>query len=215
MYHGPFPFAREAVPPAPSSRQSWKYFPTPVSVVNSQGPKGGGLPFPRESPGFYTRRPSPVPGVFPWASTGWGGYRGNEIFFYVCDFARFGQPIQCQRIFFSIGVFRHFRCGKGPFLAGRVRSLSCGVRGLSRASTGLCARVCVSFLECPGTPRVKRFQTDRLFSMGGADIGWEKENDFPLFSPQNRRCFAGSQSRFPFSRGKDPRQTIRSELLFA
>src|SRR5699024_11519019 len=77
------------------------------------------------------------------------------------------------------------RRGKGPFPAGRVLSLPCGERGLPRASAGLCARVCVSFPPCPGTPRVKRFQIGPLFLMGGADIGREKENDFPLFSPKN------------------------------
>ena len=180
------------------------------------GAKGRGAPLSQRIARFLYTTPLAGPRGVSLGLHRVGGYRGNEIFFMCEILCALGSPYNANESFFYVGVFRHFRCGKGPFLAGRVRSLSCGVRGLSRASTGLCARVCVSFPECPGTPRVKRFQTARLFSMGGgADIGWEKENDFPLFSPQNRRCFAGSQSHFPFSCGKDPLQTIRPELLFA
>lgn len=91
-----------------------------------------------------------------------GGYRGNEIFF-MCEILRTLGRIQCQRILFSIGVFRRFGRGKGPFPAGRVLSLPCRERGLPRASTGLCARVCVSFPPCPGTPRVKPSLQSPLF----------------------------------------------------
>lgn len=125
---------------------------------------------------------------------------------------RFGQPIQCQRILFYVGVFRRFRRGKGPFLAGRVRSLSCGVRGLSRASTGLCARVCVSFPECPGTPRVKRFQTDRLFSMGGEPI-WagKRKTTSHFFYLKIGGFLRGRRATFPFpaERTRD-RQSARN-----
>ena len=191
----------------PSPRRS------PWQTSTSQ--REGGSPFPENRPVFIRDAPRRSPGCFPGPPQGGGDTVVTKSFLCARFCALWAAHTMPTNPFF-VGVFRHFRCGKGPFLAGRVRSLSCGVRGLSRASTGLCARVCVSFPECPGTPRVKRFQTARLFSMGGgADIGWEKENDFPLFSPQNRRCFAGSQSRFPFSCGKDPRQTIRSELLFA
>lgn len=169
LYHGPFPFAREAVPPARSLRQSWKHFPTPVPVVITQEPEGGGSPFPENRPVFIQNAPRRSPVRFPGPPQG-GGYRGNEIFFMCRVLCASGSPYSANESFFYVGVFRHFRCGKGPFLAGRVCSLSCGVRGLSRTSTGLCARVCVSFPECPGTPRVKRFQTARLFSMGGEPI---------------------------------------------
>ena len=48
----------------PSPRRS------PWQTSTSQ--REGGTPFPGESPGFYTRRPPPVPGALSWASTGWG-----------------------------------------------------------------------------------------------------------------------------------------------
>ena len=193
MYHGPFPFAREAVPPAPSSRQSWKYFPTPVSVVNSQGPKGGGLPFPRESPGFYTRRPSPVPGVFPWASTGWGGYRGNEIFFMCEILCALGSPYNANESFFYVGVFRHFRCGKGPFPAGRVLSLPCGKRGLPWASTGLCARVCVRLSRMSRNTTSKAVSDRPAFFDGGSRYRPGKGKRLPTFFPKKSSPFCASQ----------------------
>lgn len=112
MYHGPFPFAREAFPLALSLRQSWKYFP----------PAGPRCAF------FGLHRV--------------GGYRGNEIF---CS------PYNANESFFMSAFF----------------GISGAAKGLPRASTCPCARVCVSFPECPGTPRVKRFQIGPLFPMGG------------------------------------------------
>ena len=151
MYHGPFPFAREAVPPAPSSRQSWKYFPTPVPVAITQEPAGRGLPFPRESPGFYTRRPSPVPGVFPWAATGWGDTVVTKSF--LC--ARFctlwaahtmpTNPFLCRR-------FSTFPARQGAFPSWTCLSLPCGERGLPRASTGLYTRAHGLFQNVEGHP---------------------------------------------------------------
>lgn len=96
-----------------------------------------------------------------------GGYRGNEIFF-MCEILRTLGRIQCQRILFSIGVFRRFGRGKGPFPAGRVLSLPCGKRGLPRASTGLCARVCVRLSRMSRNTTSKAV-SDRpaFFSMGG------------------------------------------------
>lgn len=54
--------------------------PPELETLPHAGPRGdhpgargrGGLSFPRESPGFYTERPTPVSGAFPWASAGWG-----------------------------------------------------------------------------------------------------------------------------------------------
>ena len=84
-----------------------------------------------------------------------GGYRGNEIFFMCRVLCASGSPYSANESFFYVGIFRRFGRGKGPFPVGRVLSLLCRERGLPRASTGLCARVCVSFPPCPGTPRVK------------------------------------------------------------
>ena len=120
MYHGPFPFAREAVPPAPSSRQSWKYFPTPVPVAITQEPAGRGAPLSQRIARFLYTTPLAGPWGVSLGRHRVGGYRGNEIFFYALVFAHFGQPIQCQRILFYVGVFRRFRRGKGPFPAGRA-----------------------------------------------------------------------------------------------
>ena len=144
----PFSFCKGSVPPARSIRQSWKYSPTPVPVVITQEPEGGGTPFPRESPGFYTRRPSPVPGVFPWASTGWGDTVVTKSF--LC--ARFcalwaahtmpTNPFLCRRFSaFPVrqGAFPGWACpfplmrGEGPF-PGFYRPLRACMRELSRMS---------------------------------------------------------------------------------
>lgn len=200
----PFSFCKGSGSPCPITPPELETLPPPVPVVITQEPAGRGDPLSRRIARFlYT---TPLAG--PWGvSLGLrraGGYRGNEIFFMCSVLCASGSPYSANESFFYVGIFRRFGRGKGPFPAGCVLSLLCGKRGLPRASTGLCARVCVSFPECPGTPRVRRFQIGPLFSDGG-----QSETVVPLFSPQNRRCFAGSQSHFPFSHGKDPRQTIR------
>ena len=151
----PFSFCKGSGSPCPIT-------PPELEMLPHAGPRGdqpgasreGGLPFPRESPGFYTRRPPPVSEVFPWASAGWGDTVVKKSFLCVAFCAlRVARTMPTNP--FSIGVFRRLRRGKGPFPAGRVLSLPCGERGLPRASAGLCARVCVSFPGCQGTPRVK------------------------------------------------------------
>ena len=210
LYHGPFPFAREAVPPARSLRQSWKHLPTPVPVVITQEPAGRGDPLSRRIARFLYTTPPTGPWGVSLGRHRVGGYRGNEIFF-MCEILRtLGSPYNANESFFLSAFFDISGAAKGLSRLGVSLSLPCRERGLPRASTGLCARVCVSFPGCPGTPRVKQFQIGSIFSDGG-----QSETVVPLFSPQNRRYFAGSQSHFPFSCGKDPRQTIRSELLFA
>lgn len=178
-------------PPYNKTRQSWKCLHPPVSVVNSQGPKGGGAPLSQRIARFLYTTPLAGPRGVSLSLHRVGGYRGNEIFFMCEILCALGSPYNANESFFSIGIFRRFGRGKGPFLAGRVRSLSCGVRGLSRASTGLCARVCVSFPECPGTPRVKRFQTDRLFSMGGSRYRPGKGKRLPTFFTPKSEVFCG------------------------
>lgn len=104
-----------------SSRRSPGCFPGP--------PQGGGLSFPRESPGFYTERPTPVPGALSWASAGWGdtvvtksflcarfcalwaAYNANESFFLSAFFGVLGAARGLSRL----GVSFPSRAGRGAF----------------------------------------------------------------------------------------------------
>ncbi len=146
---------RKAVPPARSLRQSWKCFPTPVPVVITQEPEGGGLPFPRESPGFYTERPSPVPGAFPWASAGWGDTVVTKSFLCVAFCALWAAHTVPTNLFFyrhfstfpaRQGAFPGWACpfppvreeGPSPGFHGPLRAC---VRELSRMSRGLACRL--------------------------------------------------------------------------
>ena len=191
MYHGPFPFAREAVPPARSLRQSWKHFPTPVPVVITQEPAGRGDPLSRRIARFlYT-----TPPTGPWGvSLGLhrvGGYRGNEIFF-MCEILRtLGSPYNANESFFLSAFFDISGAAKGLSRLGVSLSLPCRERGLPRASTGLCARVCVSFPGCQGTPRVKRFQIGPLFSDGGSRYRPGKGKRLPTFFTSKSEVFCG------------------------
>ena len=216
--HTVYKCGRQGCTPDPHRNQKsgspYPITPPELETLPHAGPRGdhpgargrGGLSFPRESPGFYTERPPPVPGALSWASAGWGGgYRGNEIFFMCRVLCASGSPYSANESFFYVGVFRRFRRGKGPFPAGRVpfppvqregpspgfhRPLRACMRELSRMSRNT-------------TSKAKSPKPD-FFRWGGADMGLEKENDFPLFLPQNRRYFVGSQSHSPVFPWEDP-----------
>lgn len=167
MYHGPFPFAREAVPPAPSSRQSWKYFPTPVPVAITQEPAGRGAPLSRRIDRFLYTTPLAGPWGVSLGRHRVGGYRGNEIFFMRSFLHTLGSPYNANESFFMSAFFD---------VSGAARGLSQldvpfpPVRG-ERPSPGfhrpLHARAW-AFSECRGTPRVKPSQQSPIFfPMGG------------------------------------------------
>lgn len=193
LYHGPFPFAREAVPPARSLRQSWKHFPTPVPVVITQEPEGGGLSFPRESPGFYTERPTPVPGAFPWASAGWGDTVVTKSFLCVAFCALRAahtmptNPFLCWR-FSSFparqGAFPGWAC---PFPPVRREGPSPGFRRLLRA--------CMRELSRMSRNTASKAVSDRpAFFRWGAKAKWLSH----FFHPKIGGVLRGRRAAFPF-----------------
>lgn len=184
--------------------------PPELETLPHAGPRGdhpgargrGGSPFPENRPVFIQNAPRRSPVRFPGPPQG-GGIPWERNLFYVSRFVRFGQPIQCQRILFLCRHFSAFWARQGafpgwacPFVRGEGpspglhRPLRACVRELSRMSRNT-------------TSKAKSPKPD-FFRWGGADIGREKENDFPLFSPQNRRYFAGSQSHSPVFPWEDP-----------
>ena len=211
MYHGPFPFAREAVPPARSLRQSWKCFPTPVPVVITQEPEGGGGPLSQRIARFlYTTAPAG-----PWGvSLGRrrvGGYRGNEIFFMCRVLCASGSPYSANESFFYVGIFRRFGRGKGPFPAGRVppfppvreegpspglhRPLRACMRETFQNVQGsrLPARSALNGAHRAPAPPSKAVSAKPAFSDGGSRYRPGKGKRLPTFFPKKSSPFCASQ----------------------
>ena len=85
----------------------------------------------------------PVPGAFPWASTGWGDTVVTISFLCVAFCALRAAHTVPTNPFFMSAFFGVLGAARGLSRLGVSLSLPCGKRGLPRASTGLCARVCV------------------------------------------------------------------------
>lgn len=132
----------------------------------------------------------PVPGAFPWASTGWGDTVVTKSFLCVAFCAlRVARTMPTNPFFYrrfsaSPARQRAFPGWACPFPPVRER-------GLPRASTGLCARVCVSFPGCQGTPRVKPSLQSPIFSDGGSRYGPGKGKRLPTFFTSKSEVFCG------------------------
>ena len=165
--HTVYKRSRQGCTPDPHRNQKsgppYPITPPELEILPHAGPRGdhpgargrGGLSFPRESPGFYTERPTPVSGAFPWASTGWGDTVGPSS--VLC--ARFcalwaahtmpTNPFLCRH--FSAfwarqGAFPGWACPFPPVREegpspGLHRPLRACVRELSRMSRGLACRL--------------------------------------------------------------------------
>ena len=100
-----------------------------------------------------------------------GGYRGNEIFFYVRDFAHFGPPIQCQRILFLCRHFSAFWARQGafpgwacPFPAVREEGPSQGFH--------MPLRACVRELSTMSRNTTSKTQLEKLVFFDGGEPIW-------------------------------------------
>ena len=190
----PFSFCKGSGSPCPITPPELEILPHAGPRGDHPGARGRGDPLSRKIARFLYRTPHAGLRCAFLGLRRVGGYRGNEIFF-MCEILRtLGRPYNANESFFSIGIFRRFGRGKGPFPAGRVLSLPCGERGLPRASTGLCARVCVRLSRMSRNTTSKAV-SDRLvfFRWGG-----KAKRLSHFFHPKIGGVLRGRRAAFPF-----------------
>ena len=191
MYHGPFPFARETVPPARSLRQSWKHFPTPVPVVITQEPEGGGALLSQRIARFLYRTPHAGLRCVSLGLRRVGGYRGNEIFFMCVILHTLGSPYSANESFFLSAFFGVSGAAKGLSRLGV--SLFPPVRG-EGPSPGFHRplRACMRELSRMSRNTASKTQLEKLvFFDGGSRYRPGKGKRLPTFFTPKSEVFCG------------------------
>lgn len=177
-------------PPSQSTRANPKgvvdIVPRPFSFC-----KGSGSPCPITPPELETL-PHAGPRCAFLGRHRVGGYRGNEIFF-MCEILRtLGRPFSANESFFLSAFFGVLVAAKDLSRLG-VLSLPCGKRDLPRASTGLCARVCVRLSRMSRNTTSKAVSDRPAFFDGGSRYRPGKGKRLPTFFTPKSFPFCASQ----------------------